>query len=97
MEAGWQYLHRGSVEGLLGAGVQVAVDAGEDGLGLLLEEVDQENGEGVRGQTALRLSVQHHQAGPVPEGHSQGPDSLVQAVVVPQEAARLGSVEIVET
>ena len=91
------YLQRSGVDGLLGPGLQVAVDAGEDGLGLLLEEVHQEDGECVRGEGPLRLSVQHHQTGPVPEGHPQGPDSLVQAVVVPQEAARLGSVEIVET
>ena len=92
-----QYLHRSGVDGLLGAGVQVAVDAGQDWLGLLLEEIHQEDGERVRRESPLSLSVQHHQTGPVLEGHPQGPDPLVQAVVVPQQAAGLRGVEVVET
>ena len=43
--AGYIYLHWGGVDGLLRIGVEVAVDAGQDWLGLLLEEVDQEDGE----------------------------------------------------
>ena len=71
------------------------VNAGEDGV--LLEEVDQQDGDGVRRETALGLPVQPDQTGPVPEGHPQGPNSLVQVVVVPQQAAGLGGVEVVET
>ena len=73
------------------------MDAGQDRLGLLLEEIHQENSEGVWRQSPLRLSIQVDQAGPVPEGHPQGPDPLVHGVVVPQQGAGLGGVEIVET
>ena len=48
-------------------------------------------------KSPLSLSIQHDETGPVPEGHPQGPNSLVQVVVVPQQAAGLGGVEVVET
>ena len=73
------------------------MDAGQDRLGLLLEEIHQENGEGVRRQSPLRLSVQIDEAGPVPEGHPQGANPLVHVVVVSQQGAGLGGVEVVET
>ena len=73
------------------------MDAGEDGLGLLLEEVDQQDGEGVRWKGPLRLSVQRHETRPVPEGHPECVDPLVQTVVVPQQAASLGGLEVVQT
>lgn len=48
-------------------------------------------------KSPLSLSIQHDETGPVPEGHPQGADSLVQVVVVPQQAAGLRGVEVVET
>ena len=42
------------------------MDAGQYRLGLLLEEVDEQDGEGVGGQGALGLPVQPHQVGPEP-------------------------------
>ena len=47
--------------------VQGLVEAGQDGLGDLLEEEDEEDGEGVRGEGAAVLTVNLAQLGPVPE------------------------------
>ena len=63
---------------------------------MLLEEVDQQDGDGVRRETALGLPVQPDQTGPVPEGHPQHPHPPVQLVVVLQQPTGLGSERVVE-
>ena len=50
----------------------------------------------MRRQRALSLSVQPHQRGPVAECHAQSPHPRVQLPVVPQEAAGLEGLDVVE-
>ena len=55
--------------------IQEVVYARQHRLCLLLQEVDQQDGERVRGEGALGLAVQPDQVSPVPETDAQGTDS----------------------